>query len=87
MVGTANVSIAHGLAIANIVNVSALIIRDDSARQDPIDIHISIGDVAGFCFVNGANIAVGRFGGEYFDHINWNDSPFNRGWITIWHKV
>ena len=83
MVATVSVSIAHGLAIADIREVSALIRKDDGSKLSSIVNQATTYVIDGAVVVNGANIFLSRKTGGSYDNVDYDLTPFNRGWIVI----
>jgi len=91
MDATTNVTVAHGLTIAN-VRTAQLMIRSDSA---------TVGVPSGGGNTNEAapetdvwiealsttDVALSRRTGGVFDNVNYDSTSFNRGWITIGYVV
>ena len=80
MVATVQVSIAHGLTASKIREISALIIADSTAGYFTFD-----SNNGGASSADATNIILGRTTGGAFDSTTYDATPFNRGWITIWH--
>ena len=85
MDGNLTVSVAHGLTLANIRSISAIIRRDDGIAQYPLNYSNIDNNVGGTYYCTATNATLIRTGGGFFD-----DSLFdtmggdgNRGWITI----
>lgn len=84
MDATASVAVAHGLTLANIRSVSAIIRKDDDS-----DRFIAQGwNASATDFYIGAvnsNVNLARLAGGSFDNTNYDSTGFNRGWIVIWY--
>jgi len=79
---TNSVAIATGLTWAKIISAIAHIIDDASTTKYPIthwdstlELYLSI--------TSDGNINLFRKGGGLFDNVNYDSSPFNRGWIFL----
>ncbi len=89
MVATLNVQIAHGLTADNIRLVSA-VIRGDSGVNNfyPIGTQGSNALPVGDAFIlawDVNNVGMQRVVGGLFDSVSFNQTSYNRGWITIWY--
>jgi hypothetical protein len=83
MDATAALNVAHGLTDSKIRSFQAYIIQD--ATDDyvyPIDF-LSGGAVAGAMALQGDNISLWRTTSGLFDGIDFDATPFNRGWVVI----
>lgn len=76
-----NVTIPHGLNIADIREVQVLIIND--AGSDLRDITTAAGPIAGAWRIDATDIILARTTGGLFDSVNYDDGGINRGYITI----
>jgi len=90
MATTASVSITHGLTLSTIRGVNA-VIRDDAATSlDPIYSFANTTDPGllsgGVTTIDATNITLARRAGGQFDSANYNDTSYNRGWITVWYE-
>lgn len=82
MDATASVAIAHGLTYANILDVSAAIRNDtDTLRYNLGD--TTAGAIASWITWGATNINLEREAAGPFDHVDFNSTSFNRGWITV----
>ncbi len=90
MDATVGVSVTHGLTLANIRSVSALI------RSDGDTIYSQLaGDVdesgataeAQIADIGSSAVALTRQTGGQFDAAAYNATSFNRGWVTIFHVL
>lgn len=79
---TQQVTVAHGLTLSKIRSISAIVYADTG---------IGIYDFNGFngegnaVYADGTSVALDRLTGGYFDNTGFNQTSFNRGWITIQH--
>jgi hypothetical protein len=85
---TASVSIAHGLAIDDIRSVDFIVRSDDgltrytnAARAFGATLSVYIASITA------TNINLMRDTGSAVDDPAWDDSPYNRGWITVNYVV
>ncbi len=88
MSATDTLSVAHELDIANILSVSVMI------RNDAITIHTpfegynpTFTDVEGNIRMTGGNMEINRRGAGQYDSNQYDDTSFNRGWVTIKHRA
>jgi len=80
---TAVVNVAHGLTFANIRGVSILVRKDVGNYGYPID--YGAPDPYGNYTVLTDYIQMTRIEGAFFDSADFDETPFNRGWIVIWY--
>lgn len=82
---TINVEVPHGIDHTKIRGISVLIRGDaGSALEDGrYLLNRADGDRFSAYSQNSANIILERVNAGFFDGINFNDTSFNRGWITI----
>ena len=75
-------SVAHGLTLANIRSLSALIRSDTNLAYTILQMSDSdaLGVRAGV-----TNVDLYRTLGGLYDNTNYDSTSYNRGWITIWH--
>ena len=80
-----SVSVAHGLDLSKIRGVNIMIRSDDSLLNGGINQNIGVGQVGAAIgiAVNGTNVIMER---EGYGGLNYNATPFNRGWITIQYE-
>ena len=79
------VNVAHGLTYENIRSVEAFI-RPDSGSGltlSPIDKTNASSVPNGDVQIDNTNVAIVRTTGGDFDNVSFNDTSYNRGWITI----
>jgi len=88
MDGTATITIAHGLPSTAIQYVQTYIRGDAGVSNGPIDLDVGSG-AAGYWQVasDGLNISLFRNEGGTFDSAAYNETTYNRGWITISYEV
>lgn len=84
MDASANVVVPHNLTLSKIRQVYAEI-RSDTGGQLSLEYSGFTGSPAGFIFKDSTNIILYRQTGDVFDSTNYDASPYNRGWITIWY--
>lgn len=80
-----NVSIAHGLNVADIRAIKVLIRHDDNGDVHDFHSYEVIGTSTQFVVAQSANVFLNRATGGQFDGTTFNATSFNRGWITIWY--
>ena len=90
--GTDFVDVAHGLTLGDIRDVRVVIRNDDASTLTPIngDEYTKAGalqDARGSVNVDATNVSIRRIVGGLFDHVDWNSTTYNRGWITIWYEA
>jgi len=75
-------TIAHGLTLAKIRNLCAVIRIDGDASRTMLN-------AAGYCSADVNNIILARNDGEKFDHVDYHllGGDNNRGWVTIWYEI
>lgn len=87
MVATSLVTVVHGLTDANIRNVQVFV-RNDSGLTLEVNnlIKDSVGTSAdGSYYITGGAVWLRRVTGGAFDSIFYDETSYNRGWITIWY--
>lgn len=80
MDGTASVTVAHGLTLANIRHIQALVRVDENNYYYVLDV-----DTGGYIFADATNITLHRLTDGLFDGTLYNATSYNRGWVTIWY--
>ncbi len=86
MDGTGSVNIAHGLDEEKIRSVEVVIRQDlPSTNKFHLDHHAAAADAEGNYIWGVTNIVLGRFLSGAFDTTDFEDTGFNRGWVTIWY--
>lgn len=81
---TATVSVAHGLTLANIRRVTALIRDDSNTTYTSLEYGGGgSGGIDGYIYVNATNIVLTRITARYFDGLGFDATSYNRGWIVI----
>jgi len=84
--GTGTITVTHGLTLAKIRQVNALIRRDDDASYFSFLLGESVTEQNNIQAL-ASNIQLTRAVGGQFDNVNFNSTSFNRGWITITYAV
>ncbi len=84
MDSTASITVAHGLTLADIREVSVQM-RDDAATTHYQWSYDNV--AAGFFTTDGTNVTLVRTAAGVFDSTNFDATSFNRGWIIIRWKV
>jgi len=87
MDSTSSLNVAHGLTGANIRTVNCTIIPDFTDFKHPLDSSDSSGVSEGSLVWDGTNIALSRTTGGKFDNTTYDQTSFNRGWITITYEA
>lgn len=91
MDSTATVTVAHGLTAENIRSMSVVIRTDTSVS--PINYYPLEWENTGGTEAEGeykwqtTNIILKRTAGGDFDSAEFDDTSYNRGWITIWYEA
>ena len=84
MDATAAPTVAHGLTFSKIRTVKVMVRNDaDTILIDLKGFDGSTTTPAGYYYVLGASIQLGRVAGKGFDNTSYNSTSYNRGWITI----
>ena len=86
MDSTANISIAHGLDWTKIRNINVLIIQDIDAAPWNIPYRYCFESQTGgggSYYIDSTNIVLQRVAGGFFDGVLFDDTPYDRGWITV----
>lgn len=76
--GSATKSVAHGLSLSTIRNITVCIRKDDNALYVAHEFYGVPGIKA-----DSTNIILSS--GAYFDDTTYDATSFNRGWVTIWY--
>jgi hypothetical protein len=86
MDSTASIGVAHGLTLANIRAISALL-RDDANTtyyaMPWMNVAPGASSSADGISVGATNVNLDRTTGGFFDNTNFDATTFNRGWITV----
>jgi len=80
------VAVAHGLTLANIRTVSAMIRNDGSGTYYPIGYSgssLNSEPQVYFNAISSTTVTLGRLSTGDFDNTSFDSTSFNRGWITI----
>lgn len=92
--GTDFVDIAHELALANIRDTWVMIRNDAGGTDsltpiggDEITKAGALQDGRGSVNVDATNVSIRRLVGGLFDHVDWNSTSYNRGWLGVWHQI
>lgn len=83
----ATASVAHGLTLANIRSVSALIRNDADTAVNDITTDINAGTGTSASRATATHVVLDRLTGGSFDSTSYDSTSFNRGWVTIWYVV
>ena len=87
MDANSSVNVAHGLTLAKIRSVSALIRRDDDALYFDFHVYDPAGANSRQITVGSTNITLNRSDSGTFDTTDYNSTSYNRGWITIIYAI
>jgi hypothetical protein len=90
MDSTTSVTVAHGLTLANIRSVSAIIRDDADAMYSDLSSALDFSSSQGasqHVRADSTNIRLERDSGGYFDSSLYDKTSYNRGWIVIWYEV
>lgn len=81
------VIVAHGLTYTKIRSVDVVIFKDSNdPLMYPLTITSSSGVAQGWVsLIDSVYISIDRLTGGLFDNANYNETSYNRGYITIWH--
>jgi len=82
---TATKTVLHGLTLSSIRSFNVLIRND--ANTEYWDFGITSGGYSAYAKATTTAISMQRNSGEWFDQATFATTPYNRGWITIWHEV
>jgi len=85
MDATGIISVAHGLTLANIRSISALIRNDANTAYFPIE-YATLGVSGGAVSAQTSDIFLLRTSSGTFDTTDFNATSYNRGWITITYE-
>ena len=83
---TNSVSVAHGLTLANIRNISASI-RSDSESAHYTLLPAPDNTLDGWIDAVTTVVPLYRLTGGLFDSVNFDSTSYNRGWVTIWYTA
>lgn len=86
MDSTASLAVAHGLTLANIVAVSAMIRNDADTVHYPLTRNNSNGD-GSVNTIDVTNVNMTRKVGGVYDSVNFDSTSFNRGWVFVVHTI
>jgi len=84
---TVNVQIGHGLTRDKIRQISILIRDDDGNDYYPLDYNDQVNPNDGGFYINQTYVQLFRRVNGIFDHIDFDATSYNRGWITIWYVI
>jgi len=82
---TANVSVAHGLTVGNIRNITACIRDDNNSFRYPFpSFDNATGTLQGWCpSTTSSNVELYRTTGGAFDNTGFDSTSYNRGWVIV----
>ena len=92
MDSTTTVTVSHGLSDGNIRHVSASIRQDTTGYLYPITHPLDSGGADGYAagdvkITASGFVTLDRRTGGWFDKASFDDTSFNRGWVTIWYEA
>ncbi len=76
-----------GIAVNNIRDVAVIIRNDADTSRYPLVSSSVTGHVSGYWRIATGTFELNRLTGEQFDHTNYDDTGYNRGWITVWYEL
>ena len=79
----ANKSVAHGLTYAKIVGTRAMIRNDADSARYIVHGNTSVTEELMITQVEATYVSLLRLGGGFFDHVNFDSTSFNRGWVIL----
>jgi len=92
MDSTASATVAHGLSATawkNIRSVEIMIRNDaggtDTYYNDSTDTSANADAGVEVTSIDATNITLNRAGSGTFDATTFNDTSYNRGWVTVWY--
>jgi hypothetical protein len=86
MVSTTNIDVAHGLEYNDIISAEVFIRNDANTLKYNIGTGASATDTTPQGYVGdigSTNINIVRLTGGKFDHVDYNLTSYNRGWLII----
>lgn len=81
MVSTQTVNVAHGLTLADIRSISAMIRNDANTTYYAVAQYLDVFTVS----ADSTNVILWRANSSFFTSSSFDSTTYNRGWITIWH--
>jgi len=87
MDSTTSKNVAHGLAVSDIVAVTAYIRNDDNDEIFNIAGKDSSNLAAQIDCVDSTNVCLSRMPGQFFDSNDFDATSYNRGFIRIYHRL
>jgi hypothetical protein len=88
MDATLNITVAHGLTLANIRSIDVMVRNDDDSEHYPLQFPNNTDILPSGAFkATSTDISLYRFDGKTFDNTSFDSTSYNRGWITIWYTV
>ena len=87
----ASVNVAHGVAGVGFktMRMFSIVLRNDAddvyyPMPQTADTGMGILDI-GIASVDDTNIKLARINSQFFDHVDFNSTTYNRGWVTFWY--
>ena len=88
MDATPGINVPHGLTLSNIRNIDVLIRDDGNDTYTKNGSGVAVNSTNNLQIEAGTtNIFLSRTGAGFYDNVNYNQTSYNRGWITILHVV
>lgn len=86
-----NVDVSSSVGMASgqrIRQASAMIRKDTGLVHYPLDLNNSGTMDGGITVIDASGVVtLTRTGSGFFDHVDFNSTSFNRGWVTIWYSM
>jgi hypothetical protein len=85
--------VAHGLADHEKIRSVSVLIRVDSDASPSYDITLPLGNshpsgnALWITGINNTTIRITRGVGDYYDSNQFDETSYNRGWVTIWYEA
>jgi hypothetical protein len=84
MDATSAITVAHGLTLANIRSVTALVRDDAGTKFHMLTPAYALSAVDGNIIeIDATNVSLSRTAAGYYDSVAFDSTSYNRGWITI----
>jgi len=85
MLSTTDITVAHGLTLANIRAIAVTIRNDLDAAYFKMEYAGGSANNSLRIYADATNINLQRYSTSAFTSTNYDSTSYNRGWITIWH--
>lgn len=83
MDSTSSKNVAHGLTLAHIREISAIIRNDADSEYHDLSSDTTTDDSTTSVKADSTNVILRRIPGGEFDNSNFNSTSYNRGWVKI----